>query len=120
MMQNVRREQIQETASDLSALADHETNPELERAIGDEWIKAVTDAALERLRGEVSQLHFQIYYASAIEQLDAADVARLYGVSANNLYQIRRRVGARFRVLVDEAMRDMDNPDFPPRSQDGR
>ena len=51
-------------------------------------------------------------YKAAIEKLDAADIRRLYSVSADNLYQIRRRLGARFRTLLEQTMRDMD--DSPP------
>ena len=113
LLQNERRTHAHEAAgAELEATTELATKPELERIIEEEWSKAVTAAALERLRAEVSPLHFQAYYASAIDQMDAADVARLYSVSANNLYQIRRRVGARFRELLEEAMRDLDNPDF--------
>ena len=61
--------------------------------------------------------HFRAHYASAIEGLDAPDVQRLCGFSADNLYQIRRRVGARFRILLEEAMRDLDAPDMPAAVQ---
>ena len=78
-------------------------------------MRAVTDAALDRLRAEINPSHFQAYYASAIEKLDAEAASRLCGVTPNNLYQIRRRVGARFRVILEETMRDLDAPTLPKK-----
>ncbi len=106
------REAHEEEASKLEALPE---SPQ-ERAFEAEWMETVTAAALERLRAEVNPTHFRAYYASAIEGLDAPDVQRLCGVSADNLYQIRRRVGARFRVLIDETMRELDTPNIPPQA----
>ena len=85
----------------------------LEREFETEWMETVTAAALDRLRAEVSETRFAIYHASAIEGLDTAAVQRLYGITADNLYQIRRRVGARFRVLLEEAMKSLDAPERP-------
>ena len=69
-------------------------------------MRAVTNTALDRLRAKINPSHFQAYYASVIEKMDAEAVSRLYGVTPNNLYQIRRRVGARFRVILEETMRE--------------
>lgn len=90
----------------------------LEQTIEDEWMRTVTAAALDRLRAEVSPAHFQAYYASAIEKMDAEAIGSLCGVTPNNLYQIRRRVGARFRVILEEAMRDLDAPRLPPEANE--
>ena len=104
------REAHDEEASKLEASPE----PPQENAFEAEWMETVTAAALERLRAEVNPVHFRAYYASAIEGLDAPDVQRLCGVSADNLYQIRRRVGVRFRALLGETMRDLDAPTLPP------
>ena len=93
---------------DRPAAAQPPLPPEFE----EEWMAAVTDEALRRLRAETNPAHYAVYHASAIEKLDAADICRLYAVSADNLYQIRRRLGARFRTLLEQTMRDMD--DSPP------
>ena len=90
----------------------------LEQVIEDEWMRTVTAAALDRLRAEISPAHFQAYYASAIEKMDAETVSRLCGVTPNNLYQIRRRVGARFRVILEKTMRDLDAPRLPPEANE--
>ncbi len=81
-------------------------------------MRAVTDAALDRLRSEVNPTHFQAYYASAIQKMDAEAISRLCGVKPNNLYQIRRRVGARFRVILEETMRYLDEPRLPPEAEE--
>ena len=78
-------------------------------------MRAVTDAALDRLRAKINPAHFQAYYANVIEKMDAEAVSRLCGVTPNNLYQIRRRVGARFRVILEETMRDLDAPTLPKK-----
>ncbi len=78
-------------------------------------MRAVTDAALDRLRAEINPAHFQAYYANVIEKMDAEAVSRLYGVTPNNLYQIRRRVGTRFRVILEETMRELDEPQMRNR-----
>ena len=70
---------------------------------------------IHHLRAEINPSHFQTYYASVIEKMDAEAVSRFYGVTPNNLYQIRRRVGARFRVILEETMRDLDAPTLPKK-----
>lgn len=117
-MRNVRRANAHEAAgaAEKAEIAEAPVpmiDKGLEQAIEEEWMRTVTAAALDRLRAEVSPAHFQAYYASAIDKMDAAAVSRLYGVTPNNLYQIRRRVGARFRVILEETMRDLDAPNMP-------
>ena len=117
-LRNLRRENAHEAAGEAekaekAAVPLQTIDKELEQAIEDEWMRTVTAAALDRLRTEVSPAHFQAYYASAIEKMDAETVGRLCGVTPNNLYQIRRRVGARFRVILEETMRDLDAPRMP-------
>ena len=108
-----RRARVHREAAGQTVIAQN-ANTDLERIVSDEWERAVTDAALDRLRAEVSPAHFKAYYASAIEKMDAEAVSRLCGVTPNNLYQIRRRVGARFRAILEETMRDL-NAQVPPQ-----
>jgi RNA polymerase sigma factor (sigma-70 family) len=110
-LRNTRRENAHKAAGEAVKMEVATTplqkiDKELEQAIEDEWMCAVTNAALDRLRAEINPSHFQAYYASVIEKMDAEAVSRLYGVTPNNLYQIRRRVGARFRVILEETMRE--------------
>lgn len=115
MRQEARRDRAHREARDEES-SKLEATPESpqERVFEAEWMEAVTAAALERLRAEVNAVHFRAYYASAVEGLNATEVQRLCGISADNLYQIRRRVGARFRILLEETMRDLDAPEIPP------
>lgn len=100
--------------SDFPAIPDPAT-PALPPEFEEEWMAAVTDEALCRLRAEANPAHYAVYHASAIEKLDAAAIARLYSVSPANLYQIRRRLGTRFRALLEQTMRDLDSsPPVPP------
>ena len=123
-LRNTRRENAHKAAGEAVKMEVATTplqkiDKELEQAIEDEWMRAVTDAALDRLRAEINPAHFQAYYASAFEKMDAEAASRLCGVTPNNLYQIRRRVGARFRVILEETMHDLDAPRMPPET-DGR
>ncbi len=114
-LRNIRRENAHKAAGEAMKMEVATTllqkiDKGLEQVIEDEWMRTVTAVALDRLRTEVSPAHFQAYYASAIEKMDAEAASRLCGVTPNHLYQIRRRVGARFRVIVEETMRDLDAP----------
>ncbi len=42
-----------------------------------------------------------------------APVMRLYRVTRDNLYQIRKRLKAAFSKFLEEAMKDLDSP-MPP------
>ena len=77
------------------------------------WAEAAREEALRRLRASVSSEHFAIFQASVLEDLPAEDVMRLYRVSRDNLYQIRRRVKAAFAAHLASALKDLDAP-LPP------
>ena len=96
--------------SRLDELADPSPT-ELERAFEEEWAAAVGCEALRRLKEETNARHFEIYHASAVEELGTEEILRLYGISADNLYQIRRRVGGRFRELLETVRREMEAPE---------
>lgn len=75
-----------------------------------EWNALVISTALERLRNQVSSEHFSIFHASVIEDWDTDKVLRTYGISKDNLYQIRKRV----RVILDDLVKgvstELDSP----------
>ena len=50
----------------------------------------------------------ETFVSSAIEELDSETVRRVHRISPENLWQIRRRVGALFREQLAAAARDMD------------
>ncbi len=86
------------------------TVTDLERTLDAEWEGMVTRESLRRLREEVSEKHFAVYQASALEGLDADTIQNLYGVSRDNLYQIRKRVGARYRDILLAVAKELDEP----------
>ena len=102
-----------EAGDKVASRLDEESEADKGDAFDAEWRATVFSAALERLRAETNPVHFQAYFASAIEGLDAHAVQRLCGISADNLYQIRRRIARRLRALVEETARDLDAPDLP-------
>ena len=81
-------------------------------ALGRTW-EAARAEALRRLRASVSPDHFAIFQASVLEELPTEDVMRLYRVSRDNLYQIRKRVKDIFTELLKAALDDLDAPTPP-------
>ncbi len=73
-----------------------------------EWRGAVTDEALRRLQSIVSPTHFAIFHASVIEELDVDSIRRLYGVSRDNIYQIRKRIKGNFATLLADVSQEME------------
>lgn len=73
-----------------------------------EWRGAVTDEALRRLQGLVNPTHFAIFHASVIEELDVDSIRRLYGVSRDNIYQIRKRIKGNFATLLADVAQEME------------
>ena len=103
--------------ADLDRLPDPSAPPErphpgapvpADAALDAAWAEAVRDEALRRLRPLVRPEHFDVFVASAVEELDSETVRRVHRISPENLWQIRRRVGALFREQLAAAARDMD------------
>ena len=75
-----------------------------------EWQAAATEEALRRMKSDVRPEHYAAFVASAIEGQDTEAVTKLYGISSDNLYQIRKRLTAKLREKVDEVLTEMDSP----------
>ena len=83
-------------------------SPETDAACEEEWRAAVLAEALRRLREE----------SNPVEGLGTDAVRRMHGIGADNLYQIRRRLGARLRELLPEVKRDLeDGGALPPSGE---
>ena len=78
-----------------------------------EWQSAAMEEALRRMKPEVRPEHYAAFVASAVEGQDTEAVLKLYGISRDNLYQIRTRLTAKLRDTVAAVLAEMDAPDAP-------
>ena len=95
-----------------SELADG-SKPGVDRLADSEWNAMVLSAALDRLRGRVAASHFAVFHASVIEGWETDKVLKVYGVSRDSLYQIRKRLKPTFEGLVKEVAAELDSPALP-------
>ena len=75
-----------------------------------EWQAAALEEALRRIKPDVNPEHYAAFVASAIDGQDTETVMRLYGISSDNLYQIRKRLTAKLRETVASVLSEMDAP----------
>ena len=73
-----------------------------------EWQAAALEEALRRLKPEVRPEHYAAFAASAVEGQDTETVMRLYNLSRDNLYQIRKRLTAKLQEMVPEVLAEME------------
>ena len=78
-----------------------------------EWQSAAVEEALRRIKADVRPEHYAAFVASTMEGQDTETVMKLYGLSRDNLYQIRKRLTAKLRETVTEVLAEMDAPDVP-------
>ena len=81
-----------------------------------EWQAAAMEEALRRIKPEVRPEHYAAFVASTVEGQDTEAVMRLYGLSRDNLYQIRTRLTAKLRETVVQVLAEMDSPDSLKKS----
>lgn len=82
-----------------------------------EWQAAALEEALRRIKPDVRPEHYAAFVASTVEGQDTETVMRLYGLSRDNLYQIRKRLTMKLRETVEQVLAEMDAPDAPdPRT----
>ena len=75
-----------------------------------EWQSAAMKEALRRMKPSVSPEHYAAFIASAVEGQDTDVVTKLYGISRDSLYQIRKRLTAKLREKLPEVLAEMDEP----------
>lgn len=78
-----------------------------------EWQAAALEEALRRIKPDVRTDHYAAFVASAVEGQDTETVMRLYGLSRDNLYQIRKRLTEKLRATIAKVIEEMDAPDAP-------
>ena len=74
-----------------------------------EWQAAALEEALRRIKPEVRPEHYAAFYASAVEGQDTETVMRLYSLSRDNLYQIRKRLTAKLQETVSAVLAEMES-----------
>ncbi len=77
-----------------------------------EWQQAALEEALRRIKPEVRPEHYAAFVASAVEGQDTDVVTKLYGISRDSLYQIRKRLTAKLREKLPEVLAEMDAPNI--------
>ncbi len=78
-----------------------------------EWQSAAMEEALRRMKSNVLPEHYAAFVASAVEGQETEAVTKLYGISRDNLYQIRKRLTVKLRETIDLVLAEMDSPDVP-------
>ena len=87
-------------------------SPDDDRFAEREWQAAALEEALRRIKPDVRPEHYAAFVASAVEGQDTEAVMRLYGLSRDNLYQIRKRLTEKLRETVASVLAEMDAPDI--------
>ena len=67
-----------------------------------EWEQHVLDAALEKLKQQISARKFQIFYLHVINQQPVKEVSRTLRVSSGQVYLVKHRVAKVFTQLLRE------------------
>ena len=78
-----------------------------------EWQAAAMEEALRRMKLDVRPEHYAAFVASAVEGQDTETITKLYGISRDNLYQIRTRLTEKLRETVAKVIAEMDSPGAP-------
>ena len=86
------------------------TTPADEAFAEQEWRAAALEEALRRIKPGVRPEHYAAFVASSVEGQDTDTVLRLYGLSRDNLYQIRKRLTVKLREAVAAVLEEMDAP----------
>ena len=101
---------------DMELMASFEEEAKSTIAAGDaafeerEWQSAALEEALRRIKPDVRPEHYAAFVASTVEGQDTETVMRLYGLSRDNLYQIRKRLTVKLRETVEQVLKEMDAP----------
>ena len=75
-----------------------------------EWQQAALEEALRRIKPDVRPEHYAAFVASTVEGQDTDTVMKLYGISRDSLYQIRKRLTVKLREKLAEILAEMDAP----------
>ena len=87
---------------------------DLAKTIWEEWLRALHDNTLKAVRAIVAPEQYQLYDAYVLKDWPVERVAKVFGVTPNQIYIAKTRVG---KVVEEEGRRvaaEMDSPDMPP------
>lgn len=76
----------------------------------EEWTALVMDSALRKTKAQVSPMQFQLFHAYVIEEWPVEKVMKTYGVSRDQVYQAKRRVGQAYSAAAQDAEQELDRP----------
>ncbi len=57
-----------------------------------EWRRTVLDAALEKMKGKVNKIEYEIFERYALQSQPVADVARILGVTEQQIYSAKHKL----------------------------
>lgn len=78
------------------------TDKQLDVLWEEEWRERALEIALDRLKRQASDRHFQIFYLNAVKGQPAGNVAKALGVTRGQVYLIRCRLLPKLRRLLRE------------------
>ncbi len=85
-----------------------------ERVMHEEWVRALHDETLKAVRTLVSPEQFQLYDAYVLKDWAASKVAKTFGVTTNQVYIAKNRVGEVVREEGQRVAKEMECPTLPP------
>lgn len=88
-------------ATARTSLADRLPDERAEVAWETEWKLAALATAMERIKGQVNPLHFQIFDCATVRDWPVKKVCTELGVNAAQVYLARHRVGALIKKEVE-------------------
>lgn len=94
---------LERTASSM-----HSPDDQLEAAWEYEWRETLFRAALARVRQRSNPKHYQVFDYCVLQNLPAAEVRRMLGLSAAQVYLAKHRVGIAVKRAVAELEREMN------------
>ena len=77
-----------------------------------EWRKNLFQAALARVRQRANPKHYQAFDYGVLQDIPAAEVARMLGLNAAQVYLAKHRIGAAVRRAVRELEAEMNRAEL--------
>jgi len=82
--------------------------PSMESVWEEEWQTNLFEAAVERVKQEVKEEHYQIFHLYTFKEWPAAKVAKALGVSTAQVYLVKHRIS----TLIKKEVRALEKKSF--------